>query len=285
MPQYAQVVQSSAREIGVDIELVDPGPVDLLRRRCVRLLALARLDHEPRRLRSPRRAERAARRTAPLGRHVERRALQEPASTTISSGSSSRRRTSGPAGIAGQIQTLLLDETPIIFAYFYNLLSATAEQRQRASCRPRSTTCSSTAPRSPDDLGRNTRAPGGDRAPARPLATAMLRFLARRLALAIVTLWLLSVIVFVGAQVLPGNPGRAILGPFADDAAVEQLNQELGFDQPAADALLGLARRASSRATSAPRTCTRRPCLDFIGDALLNSFKLAAGRARASSSR
>jgi peptide/nickel transport system substrate-binding protein len=27
--------------------------------------------------------------------------------------------------LAGQIQTLLLDETPIIFAYFYNYLSAT----------------------------------------------------------------------------------------------------------------------------------------------------------------
>jgi peptide/nickel transport system substrate-binding protein len=26
--------------------------------------------------------------------------------------------------LAGQIQTLLLDETPIIFAYFYNYLSA-----------------------------------------------------------------------------------------------------------------------------------------------------------------
>ena len=32
-------------------------------------------------------------------------------------------------------------------------------------------------------------------------------FLARRLALAAVTLWLLSVIVFVGAQVLPGIRG------------------------------------------------------------------------------
>src|SRR3712207_8445783 len=57
-------------------------------------------------------------------------------------------------------------------------------------------------------------------------------FLARRFVLALVTLWLLSVIVFVGAQVLPGNPGRAILGPFADDAAVDQLNTELGFDRP-----------------------------------------------------
>ena len=33
-----------------------------------------------------------------------------------------------PAGsVAGQIQTLLLDETPIIFGYFYNYLTATAK--------------------------------------------------------------------------------------------------------------------------------------------------------------
>ena len=29
--------------------------------------------------------------------------------------------------IAGQIETLLLDQTPIIFAYFYNYLTATAQ--------------------------------------------------------------------------------------------------------------------------------------------------------------
>jgi peptide/nickel transport system permease protein len=102
----------------------------------------------------------------------------------------------------------------------------------------------------------------------------MLRFLARRVALAIVTLWLLSIIVFVGAQVLPGNPGRSILGPFADDAAVEQLNHELGFDQPLLtrywDWLSGFFQGdlGTSYVYSAPVS-------DFIGDALLNSFKLA----------
>ena len=49
---------------------------------------------------------------------------------------------------------------------------------------------------------------------------------------AIVTLLLLSVMVFLGAQVLPGNIGRAILGPLADAAAVTALNHELGVDRP-----------------------------------------------------
>jgi peptide/nickel transport system permease protein len=99
-------------------------------------------------------------------------------------------------------------------------------------------------------------------------------FLARRLALAVVTLWLLSIIVFVGAQVLPGNPGRAILGPFADNAAVEQLNSELGFDQPLLarywDWLSGFVQgdMGTSFVFSAPVS-------GFVGDALLNSLELA----------
>lgn len=99
-------------------------------------------------------------------------------------------------------------------------------------------------------------------------------FLARRLALALVTLWLLSIIVFVGAQVLPGNPGRAILGPFADNAAVEQLNSELGFDQPLLtrywDWLSGFVQgdMGTSFVFSAPVS-------GFVGDALLNSLELA----------
>src|ERR1700757_346380 len=41
------------------------------------------------------------------------------------------------------------------------------------------------------------------------------RFLATRLGLALITLWLLSVLVFAGGQLLPGDIGRAILGPLA----------------------------------------------------------------------
>lgn len=38
--------------------------------------------------------------------------------------------------------------------------------------------------------------------------------------------------VFLGGQVLPGNVGRAILGPLADEHAVEVLNHQLGVDRP-----------------------------------------------------
>jgi peptide/nickel transport system permease protein len=56
--------------------------------------------------------------------------------------------------------------------------------------------------------------------------------LARRAALSLITLWLLSVMVFAGGQLLPGDVGRAILGPLADATAVATLDHQLGLDRP-----------------------------------------------------
>lgn len=60
----------------------------------------------------------------------------------------------------------------------------------------------------------------------------MLRFVLKRVGLALITLWILSVIVFLAAQVLPGDPGRSILGPLADPSAVHALDHQLGVDRP-----------------------------------------------------
>ncbi len=60
----------------------------------------------------------------------------------------------------------------------------------------------------------------------------MTRFIARRLLLSLVTLWLLATIVFVIANVLPTDVGRTILGPFAPQENVDLLNQKLGTDRP-----------------------------------------------------
>jgi peptide/nickel transport system permease protein len=57
-------------------------------------------------------------------------------------------------------------------------------------------------------------------------------FLLRRLGLMILTLWILSLIVFFAGQILPGDPGRAILGPFAAKSAVVALDHNLGVDRP-----------------------------------------------------
>jgi peptide/nickel transport system permease protein len=58
------------------------------------------------------------------------------------------------------------------------------------------------------------------------------RMLAKRLVLALVTLWLLSVIVFAGGQVLPGDAARAMLGPLADPRAIANFNHQFGLDRP-----------------------------------------------------
>lgn len=60
----------------------------------------------------------------------------------------------------------------------------------------------------------------------------MARYLARRLLLALVTLWLLVTIVFVISNVLPRDVGRTILGPFASQESVDALNERLGTNRP-----------------------------------------------------
>jgi peptide/nickel transport system permease protein len=89
-----------------------------------------------------------------------------------------------------------------------------------------------------------------------------------------VTLFILSVLVFVLAQVLPGNVGRNILGPLADQESVDQLNAELGTDRPLIvqywDWITGLVTGDMGESLIYGRSVA-----SIIGDALLNSAKLA----------
>jgi peptide/nickel transport system permease protein len=63
----------------------------------------------------------------------------------------------------------------------------------------------------------------------------MISFILKRVGLAIITLFILSLIVFFAAQVLPGDPARAILGPLASAASVKALAHQLGTDKPVLD--------------------------------------------------
>jgi peptide/nickel transport system permease protein len=62
--------------------------------------------------------------------------------------------------------------------------------------------------------------------------TDIARFLLKRFALALITLVLLSMIVFAAAQLLPGDIGRNVLGPFASPEDVTKFNHEHGVDRP-----------------------------------------------------
>ncbi|MGW7491206.1 ABC transporter permease [Streptomyces sp. NPDC054786] len=59
----------------------------------------------------------------------------------------------------------------------------------------------------------------------------MIRFLAKRLAQALVVLLLVSVIVFVLLHLLPGGPGRAILGIQATPESLAHFNHQQGYDR------------------------------------------------------
>lgn len=104
---------------------------------------------------------------------------------------------------------------------------------------------------------------------------AIARQAGRRLGLAVLTLVLLSMAVFAGAQVLPGDVGRAILGPLADPDAVAAINREVGADRPAVETYLNWIGRFVTGDMGRSYTF-RTPVAPFVGSALLNSLKLAA---------
>jgi peptide/nickel transport system permease protein len=59
-----------------------------------------------------------------------------------------------------------------------------------------------------------------------------MRYVAHRIALGLVSLLLLSMMVYAASQVLPGNPGRIVLGREAPPSAVKEFNHKIGFDRP-----------------------------------------------------
>jgi peptide/nickel transport system permease protein len=102
----------------------------------------------------------------------------------------------------------------------------------------------------------------------------MRRFVINRVLLSVVTLIILSVIIFLGAQVLPGNVGRKILGPLASQASVNALNAKIGTNRALVvqywDWISGVFR--GDLGNSAVQ---QRPVSAILGPAILNSAKLA----------
>jgi peptide/nickel transport system permease protein len=100
------------------------------------------------------------------------------------------------------------------------------------------------------------------------------RFIARRIALGLITLVLLSIIVFFAAQVLPGDVGRSVLGPLADQKSVDALNHKLGTDRSLITQYLDWMGGFVTGDLGDSLTF-RRPVTDAIGPALVKSAKLA----------
>ncbi len=103
----------------------------------------------------------------------------------------------------------------------------------------------------------------------------MARFLLKRFGLALITLVLLSMIVFAAAQLLPGDVGRNILGGFADQRSVDLLNHQLGVDRPVyvqyGDWISHLVRGDLGMSLEYKVSVS-----SLLGPSLLHSLKLAA---------
>lgn len=103
----------------------------------------------------------------------------------------------------------------------------------------------------------------------------MLRYVLKRLGLALITLVLLSMIVFAAAQLLPGNIASAILGRNASQEAIDELNHQLGSDRPIvvqyADYMWGVL-----HGDLGVSYALQIPAWEVMEPALVNSLKLAA---------
>ena len=102
----------------------------------------------------------------------------------------------------------------------------------------------------------------------------MTRFLLKRIGLALITLFLLSVIVFAISTVLPGNVGRAVLGPFATQESVDALNEQLGTDRGVFEQYVDWA-GGLLHGDLGTSLSTQVPAWDLLGPALRNSLELA----------
>jgi peptide/nickel transport system permease protein len=112
--------------------------------------------------------------------------------------------------------------------------------------------------------------------PGAPVASnPYVRFLARRITLAAALVLVVSVIVFVITNVLPGDPARLILGRDANPAAVALLRHQLGVDHSLADRywrwLSGLA-----HAQLGDSYGSRQPVSSLLHGRAINTLVLAS---------
>ena len=159
-----------------------------------------------------------------------------------------RKATKGMAGI-------LLRDTPVVTDYFIKLRHG--ELLEGQGLRPRGPV---THPPGEGQPGLRTTRTSGWRAVSVPPPAlrsqahrSVARFLLKRIGLALITLILLSMIVFAVSTILPGNVGRAVLGPFAAQESVDAAQRAARNEPADRRAVPGLGRAGSSTATSGRR--------------------------------
>jgi peptide/nickel transport system permease protein len=112
-------------------------------------------------------------------------------------------------------------------------------------------------------------------------ASPLLRYAGRRLGGAVVALFVASLVIFAGTQLLPGNAASVVLGRNGSPATVKLLNKQLHLDRPAykqyADWIEGLVHGdLGNSAVGMAQGATSAPIWPLISDAVKNSVILAA---------
>ena len=111
-------------------------------------------------------------------------------------------------------------------------------------------------------------------------ASPLLRFAGRRLLGAVVALFVASLVIFAGTQLLPGDAASVVLGRNGNPATVKQLHQQLNLDRPAwqqyVDWITGLLHGdLGNSAVGMAQGATSAPIWPLISDAVVNSVILA----------
>ena len=100
-----------------------------------------------------------------------------------------------------------------------------------------------------------------------------LYFLIRRLLWSLLVLFGLSIVIFVIARVMPGDPARLALGPRASQEQVDDLKANMGLDKPLVEQyqhfIVGL-----SRGDLGLSFLTKRPVNDDIAETFAATFEL-----------
>ncbi len=108
--------------------------------------------------------------------------------------------------------------------------------------------------------------------------SGLLRLIAQRLALGIGTLFVVSVLIFAGTQLLPGDVAQAILGQSATPEAVAAIRKDLNLDRPAV-VRYGEWLGHSLEGELGTSLANREPIRQMISGRLGNTLFLAAAAA------
>ena len=117
-------------------------------------------------------------------------------------------------------------------------------------------------------------------APAARRRRPLLRFVLRRLAAGVATLFVVSILIFIGTEVLPGDAASAVLGRTASPEQLAEMQAAMGLDQPAYERYLdwlgGVLTGDLGNSAAGYAAGGELPIWEEIQPKIVNSFTLAA---------